>query len=145
MFNFSQVRWKMTVKNFVLVKENQLTSDTQISQNYTSYNQLTFLNLFSYKSNFNNYKIVKNTSNMKHKYKCNWTASTSCTQNEAERARETLILLESVTENVTGNAQPGARLDILFSVWLLAISQTIHIPFLHTYIHFLLCFESKVQ
>ena len=79
---------------------------------------------------------------MKHKYKRNWTASTSCMQNEAELPRETLILLEGVSENVTGNAQPGARLDIFFSVWLLAISQTIHIPFLHTYI-FYLCLKEK--
>ena len=49
--------------------------------------------LVIHKSNFNNYKIVKNTSSMKQN---NWT--TSCTQNEAERARETLIWLESVTE-----------------------------------------------
>ena len=64
--------------------------------------------LFIHKSNFNNYKIVKNTSSMKQN---NWT--TSCTQNEAERARETLIWLESVTEKVTGNAQPGACVDVL--------------------------------
>ena len=41
----------------------------------------------------------------------NWT--TSCTQNEAESARETLIWLESVTEKETGNAQPGACVDVL--------------------------------
>ena len=41
----------------------------------------------------------------------NWT--TSCTQNEAESARETLIWLESVTEKETGNAQPGACEDVL--------------------------------
>ena len=41
----------------------------------------------------------------------NWI--TSCTQNEAERARETLIWLESVTEKETGNAQPGACVDVL--------------------------------
>ena len=41
----------------------------------------------------------------------NWT--TSCTQSEAERARDTLIWLESVTEKETGNAQPGACVDVL--------------------------------
>ena len=45
----------------------------------------------------------------------NWT--TSCTQNEAERARETLIWLESVTEKETGNAQPGACVDVLPRCW----------------------------
>ena len=52
----------------------------------------------------------------------NWT--TSCTQNESERARETLIWLESVTEKETGNAQPGACVDVLLRcclkvTWLL--------------------------
>ena len=41
----------------------------------------------------------------------NWT--TSCTQNEAESARETLIWLESVTEKETGKAQAGACVDVL--------------------------------
>jgi len=41
----------------------------------------------------------------------NWTKS--CTQNEAENAWETLIWLESVTEKETGNAQPGACVDVL--------------------------------
>ena len=36
-----------------------------------------------------------------------------CTQNESERARETLIWLASVTEKETGNAQPGACVDVL--------------------------------
>ena len=92
----------MAVKNFVFVNENQFT--WRSGQNYTlSYYQLTFSEpnrlivsviraWFSDKSNFNNYKTVKNTSSMKQN---NWT--TSCTQNEAKRARETLIWLESVT------------------------------------------------
>ena len=41
----------------------------------------------------------------------NWT--TSCTQNESERARETLIWLESVTEKETRNVHPGACVDVL--------------------------------
>ena len=41
----------------------------------------------------------------------NWT--TSCTQNESERARETLIWLEGVTEKETGNVHPGACVDVL--------------------------------
>ena len=49
----------------------------------------------------------QNTSSMKQK---NWT--TSCTQNESERARETLIWLESVTEKETGNVHPGACVDV---------------------------------
>ena len=40
----------------------------------------------------------------------NWTRS--CTQNEAESARKTSICLESVTEKETGNAQPGAWVDV---------------------------------
>ena len=89
-------------------------------QNYRlSYYQLTFSEpnrlivsvicaWLSDKSNFNNYKIVKNTSSMKQN---NWT--TSCTQNEAKCAWETLIWLESVTEKVTGSAQTGACVDVL--------------------------------
>ena len=69
--------------------------------------------LVIHKSNFNNYKIVKNTSSMKQN---SWT--THCTQNEAESARETLIWLESVTEKETGNAQPGACVDVLPRCWL---------------------------
>ena len=42
--------------------------------------------LFIHESNFNNYKIVKNTSSIKQN-----NCTTSCTQNEAERARRTLI------------------------------------------------------
>ena len=84
-------------------------------QNYTlCYYQLTFSEpkrlivsvicaWLSDKSNFSNYKIVKNPSSMKQN---NWT--TSCTQNEAKRVWETLIWLESVTEKVTGHAQTGA-------------------------------------
>ena len=45
-----------------------------------------------------------------------WT--TRCTQNEAESARETLIWVESVTEKETGNAQPGACVDVLPRCWL---------------------------
>ena len=60
------------------------------------------------KSNFNNYKIVKNTSSVKQN---NW--ATGCTQNEALRAWETLIWLEIATEKVTGNAQLGACVDVL--------------------------------
>ena len=41
----------------------------------------------------------------------NWT--TSCTQNEAKCMWETMIWLESVTEKVTRNAQPGACVDVL--------------------------------
>ena len=62
------------------------------------------------KTNFNNYKIVKNTSSM---IQNNWT--TSCT--EAESAWETLIWLESVTEKETGNAQPGACVNVLPRCW----------------------------
>ena len=43
--------------------------------------------------------------------------STSCTQNEAERLGETLSGLESVTEKVAGNAQPGACVDVLPRCW----------------------------
>ena len=93
--------------------------EAQISHNYTSYYQLTFsesisTNCFSdlwlviHGSYLNSYKIVKNTSGMKQS---NWTAS--CTQNEAVRAGETLIGLESVTEKLTGNAQPGACVAVL--------------------------------
>ena len=64
--------------------------------------------LVIHKSNFSNYKIAKNTSSMKQN---NWT--TICTQNEAERAGETLIWLESVTDKETGNAQPSACVDVL--------------------------------
>ena len=46
----------------------------------------------------------------------NWT--TSCTQNEAEHAQETLIWLENVTEKETGNAQPGACVDVLPRCWV---------------------------
>ena len=45
-----------------------------------------------------------------------WT--TRCTQNESERARETLIWLAGVTEKETGNAQPGACVDVLPRCWL---------------------------
>ena len=110
--SFSQVKWKMAVKNFVFVNENQFT--WRSGQNYTlRYYQLTFsepkrlivsvICASSDKSNFSNYKTVKNPSSMKQN---NWT--TSCTQNEAKRAWETLIWLESVTEKVTGLAQTGA-------------------------------------
>ena len=51
-------------------------------------------------------------SSMKHN---KWT--TSCTQNEAESTRETLIWLESVTEKETGNAQTGACVDVLPRCW----------------------------
>ena len=97
------------------MNENQFT--WRSSQNYTlSYYHLTFsesnrlivsvMCLVIHKSNLNNYKIVKNTS-MKQS---NWT--TRCSQNEAESARA-LIWLESVTEKETGNAQPGAWVDVL--------------------------------
>ena len=49
----------------------------------------------------------------------NWT--TSCTQNEAESARETLIWLESVTEKETGNTQPGACVDVLPRCWSMTL------------------------
>ena len=108
----------MAVKNFVFVNENAFT--WRCGQNYTlSYYQLTFSESnrlivsvicawLSDRSNFSNYKIVKNPSSMKQN---NWT--TSCTQNEAKRAQDTLIWLESVTEKVTGNAQTGACVDVL--------------------------------
>ena len=41
----------------------------------------------------------------------NWT--TSCTQNESERARETLIWPKSVTQKETGNVHPDACVDVL--------------------------------
>ena len=40
----------------------------------------------------------------------------SFTQSEVERARE-LIGLESVTEKVTGNVQPGVCIDVLPRCW----------------------------
>ena len=113
----------MAVKSFVFVNENQFT--WRSGQNYTlSYYQLTFSEpnrlivsvicaWLSDKSNFSNYKIVKNSSSVKQN---DWT--TSCTQNETGRAWETLIWLESVTEKVTGNAQTGACVDVLPRCWL---------------------------
>ena len=91
--SFSQVKWKMAVKNFVFVKENQFTWRSNYP-NYRSYYHLTFFEsnqlivsvicaLFIHKSKFNNYKIVKNTSSIKHN-----NCTTSCTQNEAERAED---------------------------------------------------------
>ena len=80
------------------MNENQFT--WRSGQNYTlNYYHLTFSETnrlivsvicawLSIKNNYNNHKIVKNTSSMKQN---NWTAS--CTQNEAESARETLIAI----------------------------------------------------
>ena len=45
----------------------------------------------------------------------NW--NTSCAQNGAERARETMIWRERVTEKVTWNAQPGACVDVFPRCW----------------------------
>ena len=113
--SFSQVKWKMAVKNFVFVNENQFT--WRSGQNYTlSYYQLTFSEpnrlivsvICARLSDLSNYKIVKNPSSMKQN---NWT--TSCTQNEAKCAWETLIWQESVTEKVTGSVQTGACVDVL--------------------------------
>ena len=96
--------------------------DAQRSQNYSSYYQLPFSEsnrlivsvfcLVIHKSYFNNYKGVKQTSSMKQR-----NCTTSCTRNEAERAGESLIGLESVTEKVTGNSQPGACVDVLQRCW----------------------------
>ena len=111
--SFSQVKWKITVKNFVFVNENQFT--WRSSQNYTlSYYQLTFsesnrlycfkdLCLVIHKSNFNNYKI-----------RAAWSRTTEpqAAHRMKPSARETLIWLESVTEKVTGSAQTGACVDV---------------------------------
>ena len=108
----------MAVKNFVFVNENQFT--WRSGQNYTlSYYQLTFTESnrlivsvicawLSDKSNFNNYKIVKNTSSMKQN---NWTTSR---HTEWSKAREGDFDLTGKCDwKVTGNAQPGACVDVL--------------------------------
>ena len=109
----ARLKWKTTVKNFVFVNENQFT--WRSSQNYTlSYYQLTFsesnrlycfkdLCLVIHKRNFNNYKI-----------RAAWSRTTEpqAPHRMKPSARETLIWLESVTEKVTGNAQPGACVDV---------------------------------
>ena len=103
----------MAVKSFVFVREN--TCRTQISQNYTSYYQLTFS-----ESNGLNTPVIfawlsikaisKQQNGQKHEQHEAQQQNAGCTANEAEQGR---LCLESVTLNLTGNALPGACLNVL--------------------------------